>query len=121
MTGEIEAELRDLLERHGLSGKVGSVKYDSNGRYAYFSLEVSVVDEGGEAVTPERTAFLRHAPLHGIDTSWLGREFQINGQTVRLTGYNTKAKSYPFICTIVGDDRGGYKLSAEQLERYMNR
>jgi len=81
ITREIEAELRGLMERHGLSVQVGKVRYDSNGRYAYFSLEVSVLDDGGLADTPERVAFLRYAPMHNIDTSWLGREFQINDQT----------------------------------------
>jgi len=92
-----------------------------DGRYATFSLQVAVVRADGEATTLERMAFLRYAPMHGIDVSWLSREFKLNGDTVTLNGYSTKAKSYPFICQIVGDAAGRfYKLSATQLEKYMN-
>jgi len=122
LMSDMETELQTLFEKYGVAGEVKSAKIDGDGHYATFSLQVGVVQEDGEATTPERMAFLRYAPMHGIDVSWLGREFKLNGDTVVLTGYNTKAKSYPFICQIIGDVAGRfYKLNATQLEKYMNK
>lgn len=120
---EIEAELGALFEKYGVAGRVTKCvltregAQESAGRFATFTLQVSEVQEDGEVLTPERIAFARYAPMHGISLDWLDREFAINGEAVRLTGYNTAATAYPFICTIVGSDRA-YKLDAAMLERY---
>lgn len=114
----IETELAALFEKYGVAGEVTKCRLDREGGFANFNLQVGAVQGDGSAMTPERAAFLHYAPMHGIDTSWLGRDFKLNGDVVRLTGYNAKAKAYPFICEIVGSNRF-YKLNATMLERYM--
>ncbi|MCA9872117.1 MAG: hypothetical protein KC441_00620 [Anaerolineales bacterium] len=117
MTG-MEEELAALFNKHGVTGEVKSAKMDRNGRYATFSVQVSVLQANGVASTPERSAYLQNARLYGVEADWLGREFTINQDRVVLTGLNPKAKKYPFVLPIVDDPRGRfYKLSTEQLRR----
>lgn len=110
----VDAALEKIGNEHDLSFQMGHITFDTNGKYARFKIEVGRVNADGTVETKESKAFALHAPLHGVDASWLGQTFESRGETFRVTGWNTRAHKMPVQAERVRDGRG-FKFGASTL------
>ena len=86
--------------------------YDSNS--VRFKIEVAEVSSDGEVQTTYVRDFKRMAKLDGIDPELLGKPIQVINMTGKLTGYNSKARKYPY--QFETDDGKQYKLSVAHVK-----
>ncbi len=84
MRPEIEAALKDLGDRLGISFKVGGGSYGQ--QTAQFKLELGRIGDDGQAVTKFREAWDQLAPIYGLEPEWFGRTFRSGGTEYRIAG-----------------------------------
>ena len=102
-----EMFFEEMQLNHGVSFKVGPMRYD-NGDQGNFKILVSTISEGGEVNTPEAEAYRQQckyeqqvgASVFGTDTTmqeeWLGQTLKA-GDEFTLLGWKPRAKKYPVL------------------------
>jgi hypothetical protein len=94
--GAIETALQKVGQQYGVHIQRG------NGRFSptnlTLKLEVSVLDESGEAVSREEEAFKKHATVFGLKASDLHKTFKDwKGRQYEIIGLNTRARKNPIL------------------------
>jgi hypothetical protein len=107
---DVEAALRTIYAKHGIDITVGRISYDAAG----FRCKIDGIVRGSTGATAPVTP--KVAALPGA--SWLlGNTFDQNKKyaspslgTVMFTGYNSRARKYPFIVKQLRTGKS-YKMS----------
>lgn len=88
----LQEAIKGVEEKHKIGLTVGSATFDA----ASFriSLEGIILDDGE---TKESAEWNRLAPKYGFDSSDLGREVTVRGNSYTLFGLNERAIKYPVI------------------------
>ena len=94
-----EKALHDLGDDLGISFSFSHAKYDLNGQYATFKLELAVVGADGEATSREAELFKKQCHLYGLEPKHLGTDFTIGMNTYTITGLNPRAHKFPVNAT----------------------
>jgi hypothetical protein len=92
---ELQPTLDKVGQRYGVKFDLGRITYGS--KHAYFKVEVSTLDESGNAVTKEATAFIERAHHHGLKPEWLHRAFEYEGESYEVIGLSTRRSKRPVI------------------------
>jgi hypothetical protein len=109
---DITAALAAVEKKHGVSFKLGNIRYSDNdfrGKLECFSAS----DNSGNAVDVAKQNFESKAFLIGVDKSAFGKSFRSNGRKFTITGVNTRANKYPIQASTANGKR--YKFSVTQL------
>jgi hypothetical protein len=114
LRAELEAALKIVADKHGISIKTGKMTYsDTNVKV---SLEVATVSEGGEVNTREKKDFLQFAEIYGLKPTDLGRNFKSQGELYQITGLNTKKQKFAIQAKRLRDGHS-YGFVAEDVKR----
>lgn len=109
----IKDALAPLAAEFGVQIKIGGGSYLGGSYKPKF--EVSVVTEGGLAMTPEAEAFKQCAAMLGFKPDDLGRAFVANGMTMKVTGYRPRASARPILATTA--DGNTYVFPTDAIKR----
>ncbi|MDG1950087.1 MAG: hypothetical protein P8J32_04725 [bacterium] len=90
---QIEAALKELGEKLGVTIKVGSGNYEPDGSAGVLKLELGEVREDG--VSAEEIAFRKVCSLYGLKPEDYGKKLKIRTETFKLVGLNTRAPKKP--------------------------
>lgn len=120
LTRDVRAEAERVLREHfGDRLHVDATSARYGGTSFTLKFEFAKVGEDGEALTKERKAWALHAPANGLPEDAVGTEFEANGDTFRITGWNTRAKKYPVQAERVSDGRG-FKFPARSVRVHLD-
>ena len=105
---EIDAALKEVLEKHGLSGSIGNIKFDDSSFRTTLTVNAGDVSDAAEA------EFKKHCKFFGLEASDFGREFTSNGRKFTVCGIKPRALKYPILAV---DARGSkYKFHASAIK-----
>jgi hypothetical protein len=108
---EMQAAIDAVAKQHGLKGSLGNIRFEDHS----FTTKLSVETTGAAAVKEDRkaNAFKLYARSEGLDASDFGKVFEYAGKTLKIVGYNTRAKKY----AINVEDMNGkaFKVSGAQI------
>ena len=90
---QIEAALKELGEKLGVTIKVGSGNFQPDGSAGMLKLELTEIREDG--VSAEEIAFRKVCSLYGLKPEDYGKELKIRNETFKLVGINTRAPKSP--------------------------
>jgi hypothetical protein len=98
---EIEAALKGIEAKFGVTVNAGNAKYSPTEGWAKFNLEI--LPKGKEslkAVQAENTVNPWTLKMYGLpETLKVGDNFMgINGQRYKFTGINTRNRRFPILC-----------------------
>lgn len=94
----------DEANIEGISITVGKCLY-SDGEATY---KVKVLLDGAE--TEEQQTLKMYADMFGLD---LNKTHTVQGKTIKLSGYNSRARKTPYLANEVGTDKT-YRISTDQ-------
>lgn len=117
LSQEIEATLKTLAEKYGITLKTGRGTFRSDN--FTLKLEAAVIGDNGQAVTKEVSEFQNYAALLGLQPDDLGKPFTLRGQTYIITGAKLSSRKYP----VLAKNTNGkvYKFTAEDVKRGLGR
>ena len=103
----LRTAMQKALDEAGLDGmtiEVGNCSY-SGGEATY---KVKVLLDGAE--TEEQQTLKMYADMFGLD---LNKTHTVQGKTLKLSGYNSRARKTPYLANEVGTDKT-YRISTDQ-------
>lgn len=110
---EFQAAIDAVAASHGLTAGIGNIRFEPEG--TSFTTKMTV-ETSGAAVKKEADKadmFNIYARSSGLEASDFGKVFEYAGKTLKIVGYNTRAKKYPIS---VEDMNGrGFKVSGGQI------
>ena len=104
---EIEAAIKPILAKHGLTLNSPKTTYGERYDYKITASRLVASDTGVNMASPEAKAFLRNANMHGITDAakCFDQTIRINGKTYMLIGYKPRATKRPFILKDCADGK----------------
>lgn len=92
---DVEEALNHVAHNYGVNIKAGTIKYTQE----EFTLVLEVARILGDGEMPiEQQDFERHCEQYGFTPNDYLREFDWNGDTFQLVGFNVKARKAHLIC-----------------------
>lgn len=101
---EMEKALAEVAAKHGITIEVANGKYA--GETGTFKIELSTLSDDGRPITQDMVNLkqrLAEGEWTGFRPSDIDEEFEYAGATMRLVGYNPRAKKWPFNVEVVKD------------------
>jgi len=95
LAAKVEALVREALgDEYQVDEKGGS--YDKTS----YTVKIQIAEktEEGEALTPERRAFVEGDWMHKLGADALDKTFSQNGRRYRIVGFKPRARKRPVIC-----------------------
>lgn len=118
---DLRADLNEVLERYGnqagLDIKIGNISYSDHD--ATIKIEAKLPDASGNIVSAEEKAYNIYAKMDGINIPVNGFAKSPSLGKVRMVGYKTRNRKYPYIVEQVSSGKR-YKMgtsSAMALSR----
>lgn len=105
LASKIEEALQDLAKEFGVDIKRGNGTFNELGTNFTLKLEISTLNESGEVITKERTDFLQLAPMFGLQSEDIDREFIHHNETYKVIGLKPRSRKAPILCQRVGTDK----------------
>ena len=108
---DFQSAIDAVAAKHGLTGKLGNIRFGATD----FTCKMTVETSGAAEVKTNNDAkdFRLYAEMSGLSADDFGKEFKYSGKTLKIIGYNTRAKKYPIS---LEDTRGKkYKVSGSQI------
>ena len=102
--GELEAELQDFGEKHGLTISVVSARYMPGN--ATFKLQLATTCNDGSVNTKEAENFRLNAHLFGLKPEHLNAEITYLGKRYKLVGLASNSIKFPLIVERIPDGKG---------------
>ena len=91
---ELNEAIAEVLEKNGMTGKLGTITYNDYGFHS--SLSAKAIEVNGKS--GDQIEYERFAPKFGIDPNSYGRVFKnAEGIVLTIVGINPKARTYPVI------------------------
>jgi hypothetical protein len=115
---EIDAALAGIATKHGLQAiRAGSSTWSTDGVSGTIKVEIlSNASSGSRKMDKIEKSLDIYKHFHkDIDFDATYKLARGGNDRFTITGYNTKAREYPFILTVVGTERR-YKCDAEGLK-----
>jgi len=110
----VDQALEALGKELGVEFNLGNASFDD--KTATFKLNIAVIGEDGEVVDVEAETFKQRATLYGLSPDDLGKTFNTNNGTFKITGLKPSRRKYPISADRV-DDGKGFKFTAENVKR----
>ena len=110
----IEAELKALGEKLGVTFKAGSGSYEPDGSAGHYKLEITEVRDDG--VTAEQLKFNKVCQLYNLKPQDFGKTLKVNGRDFKLVGLNTRAPKNPVMIKCL-ESGGSFKASERVLKQ----
>jgi hypothetical protein len=114
LIAECKAALKGVVDAHDLELQTKTARYTDSQVTIRFILRTKVMDDDGNRISPEATAFKTKAWVYGLKPTDLGKEFVSNGKTFKITGLISRRKKYPIQATCIETGRG-FKFGASQV------
>ena len=92
----MNALLSDLGTEFGAELIVGRISYTDN--TATIKVEMSTLDETGEAITKEAEDFRLSAHVYGMSPDDLYKKFKHAAENYMLIGCSPRSRTYPILC-----------------------
>jgi len=105
---ELEGALATVLEKHGLSAKLGNMKYGDT--HFHCKLEVNC----GSSDDAERDEFTRQAFAYGLTGDDYGKSFTQGGESFRIVAFKPRSPKYPILAEKMDGKR--YKFPESVLK-----
>lgn len=102
IAAEVEAALRTIAERHGLTVKPTRKGFYPNEMPVPFSLHVG---EQSQAESPDARALKVYADQHGLGEDAYGKTFMSKGKRMKIVGYRPKSPKFPVLCQDIATKR----------------
>jgi hypothetical protein len=106
---DLQLALDKIAEKYGIAIKVGNASYYPE--TATYKIELSTKSSDGTIVTKERNDFTLFALRFGLKPEWLDRTFTYSGDTYKIVGLKTKARTAPVLAA--NSSGKVYKFNAE--------
>jgi len=115
---DCEAALQAVAEKHGLQiRQKRSVSFRPDKCPVPCEFILVETTESGDEITPEGQTFKTRAFQYGLEPEWLHQSFDLNGNRLKITGLNPRARKYP---VMVEDSAGkSYKVPANTVKARM--
>lgn len=95
---DVDAALASVGEKYGVDIKCGNISYGSN----HFDTRLNATKKVVNGVSYEQAEFERVCLIYGFDPEDFGKEFEVQGKTYKLIGFNPKARKKPIIAECEG-------------------
>jgi len=107
VTKEVEKALNGVAEKFGLAVKVGTRRFGTKDMRFPVEFVITEVDkDSGEMLSPEAMAYKKLAGSFGLDSEWLGAEFETYQGRYKIVGLKPRNRKYP---VLADDVRTGKK------------
>lgn len=110
---DVAAALAAVESKHGVSFKLGNIRYSTNDFRCKFEC-VSTSDSSGNTVDPAEENFKRDAFLIGVAKDAFGKKFKSGRSNYKITGINRRRHKYPISAIRVASGRS-YKFPVSAL------
>ena len=117
---ECEEALRPIAEKYGLTLDRKGRTYRRDSLPVMFQLLVTEHDEDGNTLSAAAKEFTKLAPLFGLETGDLGKEFRNRNETFRISGLSPRSRKYPVLAENVKTGKT-YKFAAETVKNALKR
>lgn len=114
MRQDMERALAEVAKKYGAVANVGNIRYGDNLSTKITFSKMSENKHGEFVMTKEAKTFLARAESLGFRKDVLGETLIYRGKAIVITGYNTRARTYPISYTENGDR---YKCSEGQMKK----
>lgn len=108
--------LKPLAAEFNVQIRLGGGKY-TEGSFSP-KVEVAILNEDGQAETPDREAFRTYATMFGLDPSDLGKSFIAGGKTFVISGLKPNSYVRPILATCNGKP---FKFPAEAVAKALGK
>lgn len=109
LRAKIEAATNAILTEAGFDEATVKLTYGDRFQLKITSTPVNANEQGINLNDPAVQAYQQYAARYGWNPDAIGGTFDYAGEQYRLTGYNDRAKKYPFTADRVRDGKG-YKF-----------
>ena len=113
LRNEIDADLKLLGNKFGVSLKLGNGKF--NAQNGQFILVISTMQENGMVLSKEATAFQQLAHIYDLQPAQLGKIFEHKGATYKLAGLIPNRPKFPFVALCLNDNKT-YKFTETAIQ-----
>ena len=110
----MELALEIIAKKYGASCKVGRITYGESATVKIEFAKKSSNKNGEVVLDKAAREFIKRATGMSMRPDVLNEKMSYNGDTVIITGYNTRARAYPINYTVNGK---GYKASVNYIQR----
>ena len=110
MSADIDAALEAVGKKHGVKLDYKGARFGDT--YADLKIKASMVGSDGVVETKELSALKQFYP------ALVNKKVKIKGQEFKVTGYNSRAKKYPFQVSPVAGAGAGYKLTQAMITQF---
>ena len=93
LRSEMEIQFMELEKKFGIKLQVGSMSYSSD--EVSVKVKANIISKGGEVITKEAKAWDLYAQMGGFDHLKVGDKIILQGQTLTIKGYNSRAPKSP--------------------------
>jgi hypothetical protein len=94
---EMESALKEIADRYGIAFKLGKMTYEPDGSGFRSTVEASIPALAG---AKDRETLLMWCGIHNLDPDKMVKTPK--GEEVRLTGYNSRARTKPWVVSVNG-------------------
>ena len=116
LRAEIDEALSSVGERNGVHLHAGNGSY--RGGSGHFKLEISLVEQSGEVITPEAQAFRDRCGIYGFEESDLFAEFTdtMYRRSFKLLGLRPRARTNVMLVEDLANGKK-YRMDADVVLR----
>jgi hypothetical protein len=115
---DFASAVKQMEADFGVTIKMGGITYEGDG--SAFHSKVTVRNTSVNGVSFEQNDFNKNCGMYGFEKSDYNREFTMQGERLRLVGFNLRAPKNS--CSIVGVKSGSkYKCSESAVKRAFNK
>lgn len=97
ITAEVRAALEPIAEKYGLVLDRKGSTYRRDALPVMLQFLIKTTDADGNVLTVAAKDFQRYALMFGLQADDLGREFEAQGESFRITGLKPKSRKYPVL------------------------
>lgn len=106
LRAELNAAFDDIKTRLGVEIKVGNMTYEADGSQATAKITMLGTDDSGKTISPEYKALLGAVGFFPWLEGKIDEPFTDGKEKLQLTGFNHRARKFPFMATYL---TGGMK------------
>jgi hypothetical protein len=109
---EVQVAMDKIAEKHGVTFKRGNIRWNDNG-FKFTGIEFNEISENGFNAQDE-SDFKAYSMLYGFTDDAFNTNFTHNGETMKIIGYNRRARKDKF--KLLSENGKGYKCSLDFLK-----
>ena len=108
---ELEKAINEVAKKHGMVGSLGTITFTVDSfRCKLEMVNSDSIPKDGKAKDKKfRDAYNQYAKWNGDNWLPIDSEITVMGKTLKIVGYNTRAKKFPIV--VVDNDGKRYKVA----------